>query len=214
MLRIKVIINHKFSRQKSLPREKSLAINNVFASLAFLLQSIWLEEGHVLVNPSHMLVHVRAVLRLVHAVDASEVAFLAMITAKSLMPHCGVLRRETVGDGRTGAMGKPAIAVGHGSTWKNCHKIRRIKQTADLSSHLSLQRSHKSTPRYFKNTHMWFRQTWPQPLIWKIYLSLLQENICNLRDIKRKHKKQIYIRIREHHRHTFKNICFQGWNNV
>lgn len=76
---IKVIVIHKFTRKKSLPSKKSF--DNIFASPAFLLQSIWLEEGHVLVNPSHMLVHVRAVFRLVLAVDASEVAFLAMITA-------------------------------------------------------------------------------------------------------------------------------------
>lgn len=81
-------------------------------------------------NSSHMLVHVRAVLRLVLAVDASEVASLAMIAAESLMSHHRILRREIVRNDRTGAMGKagPAIAVGHESTWKNCYKIRRIKQ--------------------------------------------------------------------------------------
>lgn len=110
-------------------------------SLSFLLQSIWLEEGHVLVNPSHMLVYVRAVLRLVLAVDASEVAFLAMIAAESWMSYYGgVLGRETVRNGRTGAMGKagPAIAVGHGSTWKNCYKIRRIKQAILVRAYSAL----------------------------------------------------------------------------
>lgn len=95
---IKTIVIHKFSRQKSLPREKSFSFDSVFAILDFLLQSIWLEERHVLVNPPHMLVHVRAVLRLVLAVDASEVAFLAMIAAESLMSHRRVLR-ETVRNG-------------------------------------------------------------------------------------------------------------------
>lgn len=119
-----------FKTKISLAKNPSLS-TNIFASLDFLLdlQSIWLEERHVLVNPSHMLVHVRAVLRLVLAVDASEVAFLAMIAAESLM-HRRVLRRETMKNGWTRAMGKagPAISVGHGSTWKNCYKIRRIKQ--------------------------------------------------------------------------------------
>jgi len=102
-------------------------------SSALLLQSIWLEEGHVLVNPSHVLVHVRAVLRLVLAVDASEVASLAMIATESLMSH-GILWRETKRYSRTGAVGKvgPAITVGHGSTWKNCYKIRRIKQALSI----------------------------------------------------------------------------------
>ncbi|KAL6263996.1 hypothetical protein P5V15_004077 [Pogonomyrmex californicus] len=83
----------------------------------------------MLVNPSHMLVHVRAVLRLVLAIDASEVAVLPIITAESLLSRRTVLRRKIVKDSRTGAMGKagPAVAVGYGSTWKKCYKIRRIE---------------------------------------------------------------------------------------
>lgn len=131
LLTIKEIVHHKFSRQKFLSFAKNPPSNNVLATFAFLLQSVWLEEGHVLVNPSHMLVHVRAVLRLILAVDASEVASLAIIAAESLISRYRVLRRETVArNSRTGAMGKagPAITVGHGSTWKNCYMIRRIKQ--------------------------------------------------------------------------------------
>lgn len=155
-------------------------------------------------NPPHMLVHVRAVLRLVLAVDASEVASLAMIAAKSWMSYYGrVLGRETVRNGRTGAMGKagPAIAVGHGSTWKNCYKIRRIKQAIHVRAYSAL-----INQRSDNNTHTWFRRTWSRPLTWKIYLSPLQENIRNLRDTKRKHKKQIYIRTRD-----TSSAYFQKW---
>lgn len=77
----------------------------------------------MLVNSSHVLVHIRAVLGLVIAVDAPEAALAAMIIAAgTIMPHQAVLRRKAMRNGRTGATKTvgPVVIVGHGSTWKNC----------------------------------------------------------------------------------------------
>lgn len=79
----------------------------------------------MLVNPSHVLVHVRTVLRHVVAVDAPEAA-LAMIAAGPVMSHHAVLLYKAVG-----AMGtvEPAVIVGRGSTWKNRFRIRTVERT-------------------------------------------------------------------------------------
>jgi hypothetical protein len=130
-----IVNGHKFKKKKK-ERKFLLVKNSSLSPLASLLQTIWLEEGHMLVNSSHVLVHIRAVLGLVIAVDAPEAALAMMIDAGTMMPRQAVLRRNAMRNGQTGATKtvEPVVVVGHGSTWKNCQRIRRIKRVVCFSA--------------------------------------------------------------------------------
>lgn len=139
----------------------------------------------MLVNPSHVFIHVWAVFRHIVAVDAPETIF-PKITAGSLMSHHEVLPREDV---CAKGIVEGAIIADNESTWKNCFQIR-LRKTLFSSS---FQCSPKTTI---------FHITLVCDLnclsIWKIYTHCCKgffkdtSNSCVI--LKREHKKQIYTR--------------------
>lgn len=148
-------------------------------------------------NPSHVLVHVRAVLGLVIAVDTSKIATLARI---SVMPHHTVLRRKTMGYARTSITWTigPAISVEHGSIWKNCYRIRRIERALLSQTYNALinQRLDISIIQHmwFKHIPIWLTQhtfDLEDTLIIVTHTKYAFRNyIKNLKISSKKHKKQ------------------------